>query len=417
MTTIPLGLGAYKRSYGQFPEVKLLNRFVEKAPTNLKEKVALLTRPATKLLGFFPADTTTGKIRGTYSSPGVFNSDLFVVSGQNLYRTDGTTITGIGGVIQGSGNPRVGFVKGIGYEHMFIADTLLLNYYDGGSHASGILTDAGTAVFTTALLQIGTTYYGWNANVNFNTPAGTAAHPFLCLPGATHALSLANMANMLNFIGVAGTDFSSVLAGANASVTAASGASTLTITARTDSTLGNSIATVVTGDAGLSFGHATLTGGGTHSLKGVPIPTGEGVSLVAVLNLFAFIGVNNSQKFFYIRPGATTIDALDFASKESAPDPLADLVAVGDQMVVVGTATTEFWSATGANDNPFAPVLGRTISRGAVPGTTVMIDERTVMLVGNDGRVYSISSTPTPVSDHGIEERIRKQLRREAGLT
>lgn len=417
MTTIPLGVGAYKRAYARFPEVKLINRFVEKAPTNLKEHTSLLTRPATKLLALFPPDTASGKIRGTYSSPGVFNSDLFVVSGKNFYRYDGTTVTHIGGEVLGSGNPRVGFVKGIGYEHLFIADTLLLNFYAGGTHAEGVLTVAGAVNFLAATVQIGTIYYGWNADVDNDSPNGSAAHPFLCLPGGDAEESLENLSNMISFIGVPGTDFSSVLAGANTQVTTLSGLSTLTVTARVDNAAGNAIATVAAGDANLSFADTTLTGGGTQVLHGVPIPTGEGVSLVAVLNLFTWVGVNNSQKFYYIRPGETTIDALDFASKESAPDPLSDLVAVGDVMVVIGTATTEFWSATGDNDNPFAPITGRAMSRGAVPGTAVMLDERTVMLVGNDGRVYSVASTPDVVSDHGIEERIRRQLRREAGLT
>lgn len=417
MTSLPLGLGAYKRTYGRMPEIQLVNRFVERTPTNLKERVSLLTRPGTKLLAAFPPDTNDGRIRGTYSTSGVFNSDLFVVSGRNLYRYDGTTRTQITGEIQGTGNPRVAFVKGAGYERMFIADSLLLNYYDGGSHATGTLTDNGSATYTTALLNIGGTYYGWNANVDANAPDGSAAHPFLCLFGGTDAETLENMANMLNFIGTAGVDFSSVLTTANLLVSATSGPTTLTVTARSDTTSGNAIVTVVTGDVNLSWGGATLSGGGVHALHGVPIPSGEGVSMVAALNSFVFVGVNASRRFYYVRPGEVTIDPLDFAEKESAPDPLVDLVRVGDVMVVIGAASTEFWAATGQNDNPFAPVEGRALSRGAVPGTAVAVDERTILLVGNDGRVYSVSASPQVVSDHGIEERIRRELRREAGIT
>jgi hypothetical protein len=541
LTTLPLGVGAFKRAYAQMPEIKLLNRFIEKTPTNLKEQTALLTRPGTKLLERFPADTSTGKIRGVYSSPGIFNSDLFVVSGKNFYRYDGTTIRQIAGQVLGSGAPRVGFVKGAGYEHLFIADSLLLNYYGGGTHATGVLTDDGgtaatgtltgdgtvvsdtetvtiglkvytfqttltnvdghvkivagnaaatltnlfhainatggvpgtdyalattantlvtatnptattvvataiakgtvgnaiattetsthlswgaatlaggtQAVYTAAVLDIGGTYYSWNAVVDSGAPAGTPGHPFLCLPGATAAISLQNMANMLNFVGTPGVDFSSVLTTANLNVSAVAGPLTLTVTARSDKADGNLIVSTVTGDAHLSWGAATLSGGGTDAMHGVPIPDGAGVSLVAVLNSFVWVGLNNSQRFYYVRPGEISIDPLDFASKTSSPDPLAELVRVGDTMLVMGTASTEFWSATGDNDNPFAPVLGRTLSRGCVPGTAVMIDERTVVLVGNDGRVYSVSGSPTPVSTHGIEERIRVQLRREAGIT
>lgn len=417
MTTIPLGVGAYKRTYAQFPEIQLLNRFVEKSPANPREHASLLTRPGTKFLEYFPPDIVTSQIRGSYSSPGVFNSDLFVVSGKNLYRYDGVNRIPIEGEILGSGNPRVGFVKGIGYEHMFIADSMLLQFYDGGTHATNVMAVAGSPSYVGVKIQIGSTFYAWDADVNNNAPDGSAAHPFLCLPGMDVASTLENMANMISFIGVPGTDFSSSLAGANTQVTCLPTSTTIDFTSRDGTPAANDIVTVVTGSADVAFATPTMTGGGTHALHGVAIPTGEGVSLVAVLNLFVWVGVNNSQKFFYIRPGEITIDALDFASKESAPDPLSDLVAVGDVMVVIGTASTEFWSATGDNDNPFAPITGRTMSRGAVAGTAVAVDERTIMLVGNDGRVYSVAATPDVVSDHGIEERIRIQLRREAGIT
>jgi len=417
MTTLPLGYGAYKRAAGGFPEVKLINRFLERAPTNLKEKVALIARPGTDLLGRFPPDTDTGKFRGAYTEVGVFNSDLFVVSGKNLYRYNGSTLTQILGEVGGDSKPRVAFDKGAGYERLFIADGLLLQYYEGGTHAKATLTDSGSATYSGAVIQIGDVYYGWNNNVDNDDPDGSASHPWLCPVGMSGEESLANMRNMINFDGEPGVDFSSDLGGAHPNVTAASDEDTLTVTYRTDSPLGNNLPVSVTGDAELSWDDTTLTGGGTHALQGVAMPGGLGAELVAALNHFIWVGVANSQRFYYIRPGETVIDPLLFAEAESSPDPLVDLVRVGDVMVVAGRSTTEFWAATSDPNNPFAPIQGRTLSRGAVPGTAVAVNESTIILVGDDGKVYSVTGMPQRISDHSIEERIRRQLRREAGLT
>ena len=68
MVTLPLGVGAYERNYAGEPEVKLVNRFLEVAPTNLRERIALLSRPGTNQLDAFGS----GPIRGNYSKPGLF---------------------------------------------------------------------------------------------------------------------------------------------------------------------------------------------------------------------------------------------------------------------------------------------------------------------------------------------------------
>jgi hypothetical protein len=548
MSSLPLGLGAYKRTAGDMPEIKCVNRFVEKTPVNQQEGTTLLTRPGTSLLDFFAADTDTGKIRGVYSELGLFNDDLFVVSGKYLYRkAEGSDPLRIGGEVKGTGSPKVAFVKGADYARLFITDDLLFNYYQGGTHASGTmtdaagthatgtLTDAGSTTYTDAVLDIGGIYYGWNSDVDHGTPDGTSANPYLCLPGADATAALANMAAMLNFDGTAGTDFSTALTAASTTVTATSTATTLTltaisgdtdgnsvvtsvtgaatlswsgttlsgggtnytdaviaingtyygwnddvddgtpdgssdnpffclpgddasealanmaamlnfegtagtdfstalttanldvsasstattlvVTARVDSAAGNLITTTVSGEANLSWGAATLADGGTHSMHGISIPNGQGVVACASLDGYVFVACKDSQRFYLLKPGEVEIDPLDFFSKESHPDNIVDVVRVGDVMVIMGNSSTEFWGATGNADAPFAPIEGRTMSRGIIPGTAVMVNEGTIIVVGNDMRVYAIGDQPRCISDHSMEERIRRQLRYEAGLT
>lgn len=419
MTTLPLGIGAYKRQYAHEPEVQLVNRFVEKTPTNLKEHIALLGRPGDKFLATFTPEPANGKMRGYFSKLGQFNSDLFIVSGSNLWRYDGTTKTHITGVIGGTDAPRLTWAKGIGYEFLFIADGTKFQWYGGGSKASGVLTSDGTQAHTD-VVDIDGVHYTWTGSLTDPLSDGTAAHPWVVLPGASVAADLENMAAAINFDGVPGTDFSSTLGGPNLQVSATSDATTMTVTYLTNSTGGNTVTTTVSGTH-LTWGAATLAGGGVHALMQVAVPEAQPVESCATLASYVLASIADTQKFYYLNPGETTIDPLSFAEKESAPDPIVDMVPFGDVMIIAGAASMEFWSATGDNTEPFAPIEGRAMPRGIVPGTLVVVDEMTFIFVGNDWRVYSTTQTyttsHTPISDHGIEERIRVQLRREAGIT
>lgn len=420
MTTVPLGQGAYKRQFAGEPEIKLENRFLETQPLNMKEHTGLLSRSGTAALV-----AIAGLGRGNYSLEGLFGGDLFTVAGSTLYRYNSAgTQTTITGLINGTGNPTVAWMKGIGYEYLFIADGLLLQYYAGGTAAAGTLTFTPGAI-TNQVIEIGGTYFSWNANVDNNAPAGTALHPWLAKLGGTDAISLTNMAKLLDFNGTRGVDFSTALGGPNTLVTAPTTAltTTLTVTARTTLAAGNAITTSVYSGAGLAWGGATLSGGNVHALQGVAVPDGLGIQALASVSSYVLASVANSQKFFWLNPGAVTIDPLNFAEKESHPDNIVDMVMQGDTIIICGDGSTENWNATGVLASPFAPYEGRVYMRGAVAGTLVLVKD-SVILVGDDGVVYSIGygfGTTAQwgvhrVSTHGIEERIRTQLRREQGL-
>jgi len=532
------------------PEIRLENRYLEQDPSNLREKTALLSRPGTTPLATFG----NGPIRGTYSKDGLMSSDLFVVSGPSLFRynTAGTK-TQITGTIFGSGNPSIAWMKGIGYERLFIADSLALQYYDGGSHAVGTLTLSGgsitnqvitidgvyytwsnvggfsvndngtsshpwkallgasdavslqnmanllnfagvpgvnfspgltapaahvtatapqasaTGTFTLAggpitnqVIQVGTIWYTWSAAVDDNTPNGTSSTPYKAALGSTDAQSLANMAKLLNFTGTPGVDFSSAIVGPNPYVTATSTATTLVVTASTAGTVGNSVATAVFSGAFLTVGAATLAGGGAattlvvtsnsvyadgnaitttvvsgsflawgggtlsggnvHALKSVAYPGQFGPLALASVSSYLLASEAGTQIFYWLNPGAVVIDPLDFASKESNPDNILDMVTVGDQVVICGNGSTENWYASGNFDAPFLPIEGRVYQRGAIQGTLVRVKD-SVVLIADDMIVYAIGyqfgNTAQwgvhRISDHGIEERIRTELRSEDG--
>ena len=425
MVGVPLGIGAYKRSFAGMPEVQLVNRYVEKSPTNQRERVTLIGRPGYGTLSTFSG----GTIRGCYTKPGFMGSDLFVVSGNNLWRysPDGlkTQITGY--LFGTDSSPYFAWMKGIGYEYLFVCDGSRLQYYSGGTFATGTLTltPSSPPDISTQVLKIGSTYYSWNNSVDTSSPDGTSSHPWLSKKGATDALSLVAMANLINFGGVPGTDFSTNLPGPRTDVVATCPTSTtLKLTATRPYTDANAIATTVFSGARLAWGGTTMSGGGTHALASVATPDGVAVKALTNTSGYVLVSVANSQKFFWIEPGAVTIDALNFAEKESQPDAIIDMLSVGDQALLIGNACTENWYATGDSTAPFAPVEGRVYQRGAVDGTAERVGDQ-VILVGNDGVVYAIGYQAGQdsqwgvhrISNPGIEERVRTQLRREQGLS
>ena len=299
-----------------------------------------------------------------------------------------------------------------------VGNAIATTVFSGANLTWGAATLTGGALTTDQIIQIGSLYYGWNTNVEANVPNGTLTRPFLAKPGNDPITALSNL---LAFIGTPGTDFSAAITGpsliANSVATVGFPATVLTLTSVSDGLDANSVATVVTsGTAGLSWANTTLLGGGSHALRGVYVPTGEGIGPLATLASHVIAVVTDTQKFFYIRPGATIIDALDFAEKESNPDPIVDAVTVGDFVMLIGKSSMESWYASGSATTPLAPVAGRTVARGAIAGTAVNIKD-SVVLVGDDGIVYLAGANMQRISTHGIEERIRTQIRREKGLT
>lgn len=127
MAQIPLGIGAYSRPYGKMPEIRMENRFFEQNPTSA-ENVALLSRPGTKLL----LEVGDGPIRALYTQKGVFDGDLFIVSGQELYRYNGVDAPLlIAGTVAGNGYPAMTSVSIPEWQAIFITDGETLQYYTG----------------------------------------------------------------------------------------------------------------------------------------------------------------------------------------------------------------------------------------------------------------------------------------------
>lgn len=410
MVTVPLGSDAYERLYGREPVVQLINRFVERTPTNQIEGTSLLARPGTT----FETRQGSGPVRFIDTQQGAFAGDLFYVSGDQLYRYDGDTNLAINGAFANEGRLSGAFVSGAGFEFLFIADGSTLQYYEGISAATGLLTASGD-ILDNDTVAIDNVHYQWvSGSVDTGTPDGTMGAPFLVALGTTNEITLRNLRQALNGTGVGGTTYTTNLTQHTTVRGQSSDDTTLRVAARERGTGGNSITITETG-ANIAWGTATLEGGGSHTLRGVPVPDDQAIVAVETLASFVVAVVSNSQRFYWIRPGETTIEPLDFAEAESEPDEINDVVRVGDALYMLGQSSTEVWYANpnqqsvlapgGAASPTFIPQQGLAFSQGAIQGTAVRIRNR-LLVVAEDGRVYIIGQNEA-VSNHGIEERIR----------
>lgn len=147
----------------------------------------------------------------------------------------------------------------------------------------------------------------------------------------------------------------------------------------------------------------------------VTTPDGVGIISVGVIASFVICIVSPGNglngRFYWIEPAAITIDPINFATAERTPDPLYSIRVVGDQFWLLGTNSVEIWYATGDGEAPFARTSGRVFDRGVWGGTDFAIGN-SIMVVDSDGVVYRIvDGSPQRISNHGIEERIRKAMK------
>lgn len=407
MPTVSLAKSAYIRSYSGAPDIHMLNRFFESNPANQTNEngASLLARSGTDILASFNAD---GILRGAYSEEGLFNGDLFVVIGTSVFRyaIDGT-VTHILGSVSAEGYVSFAFQTGYDYERIFMSDGVNLFYYEGAGAAKATLTQsANNAISSSHLISIGGTYFGFSSTIS-GTPTGSSTDPFIIKIGADNTATLLNLLNAINATGTAGTDYSSNLTTANTLVKAiSSDATTITINSIAKDTTGNAIAVTASG-SGMSWSSASLEGGGNHILKAVTTPDDKPVSSIASISSYILFSIADSDRFYWINPAEVTVDALNFATAESHPDNINQVVSVGDNVWLIGDSSLEVWAASGDITAPFTPVSGRAYSRGALKGTAVVVKD-SVYLVGNDNIVYQIGGGVNRVSHTGIEELVRK---------
>lgn len=408
--------GDYQRRVADSADLILKNRYFEQNPSLSDDGAALIARPGLR----YWTTVGTGPIRGLHSAPGAFNGDLFVASGDSLYRV--TNGGGITFLTDGLFEPDTGIVRmaitqsiGVTPEHLFIADGRNLWLYIGPSAtAAGTLTAVSTGPSNGNVVRIGDVYYQFtDSSVDTGTPAGTSGAPWLVALGANTAAALTNLATAIIGNGTAGTDYSTNLVH-NSDIGSVSKTTTsITVSAASAGVQGNDIITTETG-ANISWGAATLTGGVGGEVTQITTPDDIGIFDVATVASYVIcLPVQEGEfigRFYWIEPGEITIDSLNFATAESHPDAVLGVRPFGDQFWLPGEDTTEVWYPSGDATAPMKRLEGVVFDRGTWEGTAVAIKD-TLIIVDADGGVFAIQGgSPQRISNPGIEEEIRKAI-------
>jgi hypothetical protein len=413
---VPLARSEYFRAVAKQARIYLRNRYYEANPVLSPQQTSLIARPGlTRWINI-----GSGPIRGLFSQPGTFDEALFAVSGDEWYRVDVDSTSDL--IFSGvAGSPNDAIMAGTGDigttpPFMFLADGTALYIYVEGAQGYAAGTISGTPV-NADVVRIGSAYYQFtNASVDAGTPAGTVGNPWLVALGGSDAAAWNNLYDAIEDDGDPGDQYSTALTPNVDAKAISQDATSVQIRAAVRGATGNAVITTETG-AAIAWTGGTLAGGGVSSVTRVRTPLDVGVISLGYIGSYVVVvpaqgqGVNG--RFYWIEPGETTIDPLNFATAERAPDPISGVVVFGDQFWLPGVITTEPWYFTG---NPETPVLrqqGVVFDRGAWEGTGVQVKD-SMIIVGADGSVFDIAGGIDKISRPDIEEQIRKAIKAQA---
>jgi len=355
--------------------------------------------------------------------PVVSIATSFAVSGLELYRinamTGAPTLVGaistdpVGDVSMAAVAP-IGDVPG----YLFIADGAILWVYTDNGHSLGQLQVSGL-IDDGDVVRMGATYYQFtNGSVDAGTPAGTVGSPWLVSRAGVVSTDVASLYFAVNNIGLGGTTYSTDLV-RNPEVEGLSYSSAdLFIQAITAGSSGDSIVTTETG-ANMAWNNATLIDGGEAQLSQILLPDDSGAISLAHINSYVIVVPVQSDafgtmgRFYWIEPGETVVNPLNFATAERSPDGIHQVITFSDMFWLFGENTTEPWVTTG---NPAAPMTrfqGILFDRGSWEGTAVKVKDKMVV-VDEEGGVFVQANGQRRVSTPDIEERIRGAIQRES---
>jgi len=425
MQDLPIFPTDWRRDVAKEAHIPLINRYAEKNPVLNDSSVSLISRPGLHKF----KEVGTGHIRKVFSEAGAFNGDAFIVSGTALYRLSSLTgdatllgtisIDNIGGVSMAATSP-------IGTEvpsYLFIAEGAILWLYTDNGHARGQLQASG-AIANNDKIQIDGIYYQWtNASVDAGTPDGTSSNPWLVDLGGDNAEAITNLFLAINAQGAPGITYSSGITISNEDVEGLSYApNDIFVQARLPGSAGNSFTTSVVTGANLAWGGATLSGGGDDQLSQVTVPDDAGAISVAHINSFIIVvpvqtdSLGTVGRFYWVEPGERIIDPLNFATAERSPDRINQVITFSDMFWLFGDTTTEPWVTTGSPEAPMQRFQGIIFDRGSWEGTAIKVRD-TMIVVDEQGGVFSINNGQKRISNPAIEERIRRAIQNQAILS
>lgn len=136
-------------------------------------------------------------------------------------------------------------------------------------------------------------------------------------------------------------------------------------------------------------------------------------SVAFVSGLFVYAAVTDGtvpdHYWFWSAPlDGRSIDDLDFAAAESEADALLDVLARNDVLYLLGQTSGEVWRLTGTAALPFARISMTGTGRGVFSANCAEIMDNTVYFAGNDRMAYRMEDVAKRVSNHAVEEAMRR---------
>lgn len=126
---------------------------------------------------------------------------------------------------------------------------------------------------------------------------------------------------------------------------------------------------------------------------------------VAYLDGYFIFNRSGTGQFFISELLATTFDPLMYATAESNPDNLLNVVSTSRELWLFGEHSTEVWYDAGGSDLPFARISGAINNIGCLQDTAKRLREH-VYLIGDDYKAYQTSGYAMACISNGSIEKI-----------
>ena len=148
------------------------------------------------------------------------------------------------------------------------------------------------------------------------------------------------------------------------------------------------------------------------TLLPVVMPSSEAIGWISYLAGYFLLGVENSQKIFFLVDGASppNPDALDYFSSATQTGNVLRGMTLSDQLLLFGQNVVEFWQASGDANLPYSRIVGMVYQKGIVSEFSACSQDNSIFFIGNDLVVYRCENVPVRVSINSVEEKLRQNV-------
>jgi hypothetical protein len=144
-----------------------------------------------------------------------------------------------------------------------------------------------------------------------------------------------------------------------------------------------------------------------HACTVVSFPDGADARCVETLGgYFYAVRADTHRIYFSALLDGDDWQALDYVSAERKPDPVYDLLILGEELVALGSETVEFFQETGDADAPIGRAAGRTLGVGVKATGCADVVDNSLVWVANDNSVRTYDGTARRLSTPDVDEQI-----------